>query len=127
MSASNLVGLLDGPARWAQDRAAILFGDGRCGPGARSRKRSRAAGGLRTRFGVLPGDTVALFAANCPEYLELLFATWHAGGVVVPISSRLHAREAAALCDSSRARVCFATPTSRPRTSSARAARRPWR
>ena len=34
---------------------------------------------------------------------------WHAGGVAVPISSRLHAREAAALLDSARAKVCFAT------------------
>ena len=55
------------------------------------------------------GDGVALFASNCPEYLEILFSVWQAGGVAVPISSRLHAREAAALLDSARAKVCFAT------------------
>ena len=70
---------------------------------------SRRAGALRERLGVAPGDAVALFAANCPEYLEILASIWHAGGVAVPISSRLHAREAAELLDASRARACFVT------------------
>jgi long-chain acyl-CoA synthetase len=65
---------------------------------------------LRDRLGVLPGDRVALFAANCPEYLEVLFAIWHAGAVAVPISARLHAKEAAVLLQSSNARACFTTP-----------------
>jgi long-chain acyl-CoA synthetase len=38
-----------------------------------------------------------------------LFAIWHAGAVAVPISSRLHALEAADLLDASGATVCFAT------------------
>jgi long-chain acyl-CoA synthetase len=63
---------------------------------------------MRDRFGVLPGDSVALFASNCPEYLEILFSVWHAGAVAVPISSRLHPREAAALLDSSHSKLCFA-------------------
>jgi long-chain acyl-CoA synthetase len=70
---------------------------------------ARRAAGLRGRLGVRPGDTVALFAENCPEYLEILFSIWHAGAVAVPINGRLHAREAAALLDSSRATACFAT------------------
>jgi long-chain acyl-CoA synthetase len=64
---------------------------------------------LRDRYSIRPGDAVALFAANHPAYLEVLFAIWHAGGVAVPISSRLHAREAADIVDRGHARVCFAT------------------
>ena len=81
----------------AADRPAILLGDepvrtwAQLADGRRRAARAGCATGSASR----PGDAVALYAANCPAYLELLFAVWHAGGVVVPISSRLHAREAA--------------------------------
>jgi long-chain acyl-CoA synthetase len=108
---SVLCGLLDAPAHWFPDGAAILVGDEPvCTWSGLAERVARRATGLRERHDVGPGDTVALFAANCPEYLEILFGIWHAGAVAVPISSRLHAREAAALLDSSRASVCFATP-----------------
>ena len=110
MSRANLAGMLDGPARRLADRPAVLVGDEpvRSWAGLADAVARRAAG-LRDRHGVAPGDAVALFAANCAEYLEILFSIWHAGAVAVPMSSRLHAREAAALVDSSRARVCFCT------------------
>jgi long-chain acyl-CoA synthetase len=68
---------------------------------------ARRAGSLRERFGVGAGEPVALFAGNCPEYLEILFSIWHAGAVAVPLSARLHPREAAELLDACRARLCF--------------------
>jgi long-chain acyl-CoA synthetase len=110
VSGGNLVCLLDGPSRWSPERPAIVVGDRpvRTWSGL-SEAVARRGCGLRERFGVRPGDSVALFASNCPEYLEILFSVWQAGGVAVPISSRLHAREAAALLDSARAKVCFAT------------------
>jgi long-chain acyl-CoA synthetase len=110
VSSANLAGLIDGPARWLPDRPAIVVGDQlvRDWQGFARAVAGRAAG-LRDRFAIAPGDTVALFAANCAEYLELLFAAWHAGAVVVPISSKLHGREAAALLESARAKVCFTT------------------
>ena len=111
MSRANLAGMLDGPARRLADRPAVLAGDEpvRTWAGLAEAVARRAAG-LRDRHGIAPGDAVALFAANCPEYLEILFSIWHAGAVAVPMSSRLHAREAAALLAGSRARVCFCTP-----------------
>ena len=42
--------------------------------------------------GVGAGDRVALFAANCPEYLEILHACWWLGATVVPINYKLHPR-----------------------------------
>ena len=110
MSGANLAGLLDGPARWGADRPAILVGDEpvRTWAGFADGVARRAAA-LRDRHGILPGDAVALFAANHPAYLEALFAIWHAGGVAVPISSRLHAKEAADIVERGHARLCFAT------------------
>ncbi|HDZ73795.1 MAG TPA: long-chain fatty acid--CoA ligase [Aurantimonas coralicida] len=60
-----------------------------------ARRSAALAGHLTTRHGIERGDRVALFAKNCPEYLELLYAVLWLGAVVVPINNKLHAREAA--------------------------------
>jgi acyl-CoA synthetase (AMP-forming)/AMP-acid ligase II len=52
-----------------------------------------AAGGLRDSFSLSPGDRVAIVMRNRPEYLEALFAIWHAGLVAVPVNARLHRDE----------------------------------
>ncbi|HEX8753719.1 MAG TPA: AMP-binding protein [Solirubrobacterales bacterium] len=110
MYGANLAGLLDGPARWAPERPAVLLGERPVRTwAALSEAVARRAGGLRERHGIGPGDAVAIFASNHPAYLELLFSIWHAGGVAVPISSRLHPREAADVVERGHARVCFAT------------------
>lgn len=67
---------------------------------------ARGAGWLRQQ-GVQPGDRVALFMANRPDYLELMWAVWWAGAVVVPINAKLHAREAAWICAHSASRMAF--------------------
>jgi long-chain acyl-CoA synthetase len=107
---SSLAGLLDGPARHAAAAPALLVGERveRTWAGL-AEAVARRAGGLRERHGIGPGDAVALYAANHSAYLEALFAIWHAGAVAVPISSRLHAREAADIVDRSHALLCFAT------------------
>jgi len=63
------------------------------------------------RFGLAlaPGDRVALIMRNCPEYVALLYATWHAGLVAVPINAKLHPREFAYVLENSGARACFVT------------------
>lgn len=60
---------------------------------------------LRERLGVSPGDRVAIVMANCVEYLELLYAIWFAGAVVVPINFKLHAKEAAWIIENAEAKV----------------------
>ncbi len=59
---------------------------------------ARAAAGigaaLRAR-GIAPGDRVAIFMSNAPEYLEALYGIWFAGAVAVPINGKLHVRETA--------------------------------
>lgn len=69
---------------------------------------ARLAAGLHAG-GLQPGDRVALFLRNHPAYLELLYACWWAGLVVVPINAKLHVREAQWIIDHSRARQAFVT------------------
>jgi long-chain acyl-CoA synthetase len=107
---ANLAGLLDGPARWAAERPALMVGERPERTWAELAEAvARRAAGLRGAHGIGAGDAVALFAANHIAYLESLFAIWHAGGVAVPISSRLHPREAADIVDRGHAKLCFAT------------------
>jgi len=56
-------------------------------------RAASAAGGLRDEFGLSPGDRVAIVSRNRPEYIEAMFAIWHAGLVAVPVNARLHRDE----------------------------------
>lgn len=69
----------------------------------------RLAGALTSRFGLKPGDRVALILKNCPEYLELKYACWHAGLVAVPINAKLHTSEFQYILETSGASICFVT------------------
>jgi long-chain acyl-CoA synthetase len=64
-----------------------------------------AAAGLRDDLGLTPGDRVAIVMRNRPEYLEGLFAIWHAGLVAVPVNARLHRDEIAYILEDSRSSV----------------------
>ncbi len=68
---------------------------------------ARIAGALLHRYKLQSGDRVALILQNCPEYLELLYAVWHAGLVVVPINAKLHRNEFEYILANSGARLCF--------------------
>ncbi len=70
----------------------------------------RLAGGLHGRIGLRPGARVALAMRNCPEYLEVLYASWHAGLLAVPVNAKLHSREFAFILGNSGAAACFTTP-----------------
>ncbi len=106
----NLAILLHTASRAHPTRPAISLGDE---PlylyGALSRHVAQLAGGLRG-FGLEPGTRIALVMSNGPEYLPLLFATWHAGLVAAPMNAKLHPREHAFMIEHCRAAICFATP-----------------
>jgi long-chain acyl-CoA synthetase len=74
-----------------------------------ARRVSIMAGRLLDECGLVPGDRVALIMHNHPAYVELLFASWHAGLVAVPVNAKLHAREFAYVLQHSGARLCFVT------------------
>jgi len=64
-----------------------------------------AAAGLRDGLGLAPGARVALVMRNRPEYLEALYAIWHAGLVAVPVNARLHRDEIGYILEHSGAAV----------------------
>ncbi|HEU5084565.1 MAG TPA: AMP-binding protein [Acidimicrobiales bacterium] len=64
-------------------------------------RTSSLAAGLCAEFSLVPGDRVAIVMSNRPEYLEAMFAVWHAGLVVVPVNARLHPDEIAYILDQS--------------------------
>lgn len=63
------------------------------------------AAGLRSQHALGDGDRVAIVMRNRPEYLEVLFAAWHAGLVAVPVNARLHREEIAYILEHSGAVV----------------------
>jgi long-chain acyl-CoA synthetase len=72
-------------------------------------RAARLAAALRQKFGLQPGDRVAIAAKNCPDYVELMFGIWHAGLAAVPANAKLHGRELGYILQHSGARVCFAS------------------
>ena len=85
----NLAGWVEKWGRAAPDRPAIADGAATYANYRQWAARSRAlAGNLRTMC--RPDDRVAIAMTNRPEFLEALFAIWHAGLVAVPMNAKLH-------------------------------------
>ena len=106
----NLALLLQRSARCHAELPAVFSGDRLIHRfGGLGQRAARIAGGLRGRFGLVPGDRVAMVMANCPAYVELLWGFWQAGLVAVPVNAKLHTREIAYILEHSGARACFVT------------------
>ena len=67
---------------------------------------ARLAGALGN-LGLNAGDRVAIVARNGPDYVEALFAIWHAGCAAVPANAKLHGAELGYILEQSGARACF--------------------
>jgi long-chain acyl-CoA synthetase len=90
----NIAQTLQIAARAYPERPAISLGDEtRLNYRDFGGRTARLAGALRGALGLQAGERVALVMMNGPEYLEILFAVWHAGLIAVPMNARLHARE----------------------------------
>jgi fatty-acyl-CoA synthase len=72
---------------------------------------ARLASGLRGRYGLAPGDRVAIAMKNAPEYLEAMYAVWWAGLAAVPVNAKLHEKEVAWIVEDSGARLVIADDT----------------
>jgi long-chain acyl-CoA synthetase len=90
----NLASWVERHSRRRPDDAAVVEGD-RVHATWRdwAARTAAAAGGFRDVLGLSPGDRVAIVMRNRPEYLEALYAVWHAGLVAVPVNARLHREE----------------------------------
>ena len=107
----NLAHLLRRAARLRPDAPAIAVGRAVVRSyGELGDRVARLADGLLRKLALGRGERVAIAMKNCPEYLEVLFACWHAGLVAVPMNAKLHPKEFAYILDNSGARACFVTP-----------------
>lgn len=80
----NLAAVLDGHP---DDRVALISQSTETTYGELRADVARLAGGLVDR-GVLPGDRVAIVAANNRDFVVSLFAALHLGAVAVPLNPR---------------------------------------
>ena len=107
----NLAHLLRRSARLRPEAPAIAVGKHAVATYGRLADRvARLADGLANKMQLGRGERVAIAMKNCPEYLEVLFACWHAGLVAVPMNAKLHAKEFAYILENSGASACFVTP-----------------
>ncbi len=104
--ALNLYALLDQAAARFGDRGAVFLGQRQLHTWAQLRERALR---LASTLGD-PGTRIAIASENCPEIVELLFATWAAECVVVPINYKLHPREMDQIRDDAGVSQVFASP-----------------
>lgn len=69
--------------------------------------RVKVLAGALVAAGIEPGDRVALFSRNRPEWALLDLGTFFAGGVVTPLYADLTAEEAAFILSHSKSRLVF--------------------
>ncbi len=104
----NIVNLLAAAARTFPERPALSIGTRTVSTyGQFAQRVSRLAGALRERCGNAPGARVAIVAGNSPEYIEVMWAGWHAGLCVVPVNAKLHPKEVTFILENCGASLCF--------------------
>ena len=109
----NVFGVLDQTAGRHGDRGAVYLGERQLWTWAELRERAlRLAAAIRREAG--PGARIAVASENRPEIVELMFATWAADCVVVPINYKLHPLEMVQIVDDSGAAMIFASPKLAP-------------
>ncbi len=108
----NMFALLDQAAARFGERGAVYHGKLQLHTWAELADRARRlATSLRAAGS---GARIVIASENRPEIVELLFAGWAAGCVVVPLNYKLHPREMAQIVDDAGAALVFASPKLAP-------------
>jgi fatty-acyl-CoA synthase len=108
------IGSLPGRAarRWGA-REALVFRGTRRTFAQIAEGVDRVARGLMA-LGVRPGDKVALWLLNRPEWIEIAFAVMKIGAVLVPINTRLRTEDVAYIVDQSESSTLIIAERSGP-------------
>jgi long-chain acyl-CoA synthetase len=69
------------------DKIALYWGESEFSYATLSAQSRAVTAELGGKLGVRPGDRVALWVKNCPEFVSSVFGILSAGGVVVPINN----------------------------------------
>ncbi|WP_322045049.1 long-chain fatty acid--CoA ligase [Paraburkholderia sp. J67] len=102
------------------DATALICGERRQSFAAFVARVVRLASVLR-ELGVENGERVAMLGFNSDRYVEYLYATWWAGGVVNPVNARWSAREMATSLDDCDTRILLVDDPFLPLVSELRA------
>ena len=105
----NLANWIERWGRAAPERPAIALGGATYATYRRWAARTRALGG-NLRALCAPDDRVGIAMSNRPEFLEALFAIWHAGLVAVPMNAKLHSAEFGYIIGHTEASLVLASP-----------------
>src|SRR5271154_4470304 len=76
-----------------QQKTAIFWGDQQISYAEVLAQSQKVAAHLQNNLGVKPGDHVALWLKNCPEFVLAVFGVLQANAVVVPINNFLKPAE----------------------------------
>jgi acyl-CoA synthetase (AMP-forming)/AMP-acid ligase II len=106
----NLAQLFLRTASRDHDLPAVSRGGERWSYAEFARRVAGTAAALRRHYHLADGARVAIAMENCPAFLQVLFAAWHAGVCAVPINAKLHPREMAYILANSGASLCFTSP-----------------
>jgi long-chain acyl-CoA synthetase len=74
-------------ARSCAEKPAVFWGDQVITYSELWRESQRLARHLQREYSIRPGDRVALWLKNCPEFVSAVFGILLAGGAVVPINN----------------------------------------
>src|SRR3989442_12807294 len=99
-------------ARWG-DREALVFRQRRYSFRQIAAEVDRVARGL-IRAGVRPGEKVAIWLVNCPEWIFTMFALAKIGAVHVPINTRFSTVDLAQVLERSNTSTFFTHDASGP-------------
>ena len=80
-------------------KVAIFWGEREISYAKLLAQSQSVAARLQNQLGVKPGDRVALWLKNCPEFVPCVFGILQAGAVVVPINNFLKPVEVAYILD----------------------------
>ncbi len=106
----NIGQWLERTATRVPDRPALFLGRDMVCDYAEFHARALQVAAWLAAQGVEPGDRVAIFMKNCPDYLIAQYGIWYAGAAAVPINAKLHGREAAFILENSGAKIVFSSP-----------------
>jgi long-chain acyl-CoA synthetase len=89
----NLAIAFDTCARKHMQKTAIFYGEREISYAELFDQSQKFAAQLQNNFGVKPGERVAIWLKNRPEFVAAVFGILHAGAVVVPVNNFLKPAE----------------------------------
>lgn len=89
----NLATAFSRSAQKHSQKVAIYFGEREVSYAALLAESMAVGRHLENQLGVRPGDRVALWLKNCPEFVSAVYGILLAGGVVVPVNTFLKPAE----------------------------------